>query len=94
MGDEGLRYLIDRGVSPGIWRLTWRVGLYCKRKENAFLRKTIYWLIKHKMSDKVQNRALSGADEDRIDPRVLIQAIEHDLPLRMTWDWGDRQVAS
>lgn len=88
LGDEGLRYLIDRGVSPGIWRLTWKVGQYCKRTSNAFLRKTIYWLIKHRMSDKVQNRALSGPDDERIDPRVLIQAIENDLPLRVTWEWG------
>ncbi len=93
MGDEGLRYLIERGVSPGIWRLTWRVGLYCKRKDNAFLRKTTYWLVKHKMSDKVQNRALSGPDDERIQPRVLIQAIENDLPLRVTWEFDQSATA-
>lgn len=87
VGDEGMRYLIERGVSPGIWRLVWRIGLYCKRKDHKFLRQTIYWLVKHRMSDKVQNRALSG--DDPIDPRVLIQAIEHDRPLRVNWEWEE-----
>lgn len=88
LGDEGMRFLIERGVSPGIWRLTWKVGTYCKRTDHKFLRQTIYWLVKHRMSDKVQNRALSG--DDRIDPRILIQAIENDQPLRVSWEWGGR----
>jgi hypothetical protein len=93
LGDEGMRFLIERGVSPGIWRLTWRVGLYCKRSDNSFLRKTVYWLVKHKMSDKVQNRAIAGPEDERIDPRVLIQAIESDLPLRVSWDWGQEKAS-
>jgi len=94
VGDEGMRFLIERGVSPGIWRLTWKAGKYCNRTNNVFLRKTIYWLVKHRMSDKVQNRALSGPEDERIDPRVLVQAIENDLPLRVTWEWGGQAVAS
>lgn len=86
LGEEGVRYLIDRGIGPEVWRRVWRVGQYCKRTENVFLRKTVYWMVKHKMIDKaVRALSPSALGDDPIEPRVLIQAIENDLPLRSSW---------
>jgi len=85
LGDEGLRYLIDRGIAPGIWKLVWKISLYCKRPDNKFLRQTTYWLVKHKMQDKVR-KAVYGPEDERIDPRALVQFIESDLPMRVRWE--------
>jgi len=85
LGEEGVRYLIERGQSPDIWRSAYKVGVYCANTETAFLRRATYWLVKHKMVDKT-SKAMRGPEDERIDPRVLKQAIENDLPLRRAWD--------
>lgn len=85
LGDEGMQFLVDVGVSPDIYRTVWRVGQYCKRTDTKFLRQTTYWLIKHRMVLKA-NRAIAGADDEQpIDPRMLSKAIEDDRPLQSTW---------
>lgn len=89
-GDEGVRFLIERGQSPEIWRRIWRAGQYCKRTDNAFLRKCGYWMLKHKMAEKTMRAiAPSTYGDDPIDPRVLIQAIESDVPLRSSWGFSE-----
>jgi len=87
MGDEGLRYLMERGVAPSIWKIAWRIGLYCKRTDNKFLRCAVYWLVKHKMSDKAK-KAVYGPEDERADPRLLVQAIENDMPIRTAWEFA------
>lgn len=84
MGEEGVCYLIDRGISPALYTTVWRIGMYCKRTDLTFLRKLTYWLVKHKMSDKIRKATSATADEP-IDPRLLIQAIESDIPIRPVW---------
>lgn len=88
MGDEGLRYLIERGVAPTIWKITCKIGVYCGRRDNKFLRQTTYWLVKHKMSDKVK-KAMYGPEEERAAPSLIVQVIENDLSLRTAWAWGE-----
>ncbi len=85
LGDEGMDYLVERGVSPDIYRTVWKVGAHCKNTENRFLRKTTYWLVKHKMVNKVKRAIYVADDETAIDPRILAKAIEDDRPLQSTW---------
>lgn len=87
LGDEGVRYLIERGQSPDVYRTVWKVGQYCKKTDLTFLRKTTYWLVKHKMIDKTR-KAIYAPAEEQIDPRILIQAIENDLPLKSSWGFS------
>ncbi len=84
LGEEGVRYLIEREQSPDIWRVVWRIGQYCKRSDNTFLRKATYWLIKHKMIIKTR-KAMSDVEGESIDSRILVQAIENDIPLKSSW---------
>jgi hypothetical protein len=93
MGDGGMRWLIDQKASPTIWRVTEKVAAHCKRNDYDFLQKTTYWLVRHKMSNVVQNQALAGPEEDRIDPRQLIQAIENDYPLRSYRVWEQSKAS-
>lgn len=84
LGAEGMQYLVERGQSPSIWRIVWRVGQYCKNTKAPFLRKTTYWLIKHKMHHRV-DRGMWQTSDAPINPKLLAQAIEHDLPLKQEW---------
>lgn len=84
LGEEGVRYLIERGQSPDIWRTVWKIGQHCHKTEQAFLRKATYWLIKHQMIDKVK-KAIYAPMGEQIEPRTLIQAITNDYPLRSAW---------
>lgn len=85
LGDEGMQYLVDRGVSPDIYKTVWKVGQHCNRTTTKFLRQTTYWLIKHKMVNKVKRAIYVADDEQPIDPRILSKAIEEDRPLQSTW---------
>ena len=87
MGNVGMRWLIEQKASPTIWRVTEKISAHCKRNDYDFLRDTTYWLVRHKMSNVVQNQALAGPEEERIDPRMLIQAINNDYPLRSYRVW-------
>lgn len=85
LGDEGMQYLVDRSVSPDIYKTVWKVGQHCKNTDTRFLRKTTYWLVKHKMVNKVKRAIYVAEDEAPIDPRILSKAIEDDRPLQSTW---------
>ena len=85
LGDEGMQYLVDRGVSPDTYRTVWKIGMHCKNTDTRFLRKTVYWLVKHKMIAKVKRALYVADDETPIDPRVLSKAIEDDRPIQSTW---------
>lgn len=84
LGDEGVRYLVEREISPDVYRTVWRIGMYCKNTQTRFLRATVYWLIKHKMVDKA-SKAMRGKESGPIDPRILAKAIEDDRPLVSSW---------
>lgn len=85
LGDEGMQYLVDRGVSPDIYQTVWKIGQHCKNTQTTFLRKTTYWLVKHKMVNKVKRAIYVAEDETPIDPRILSKAIEDDRPLQSMW---------
>lgn len=85
MGDEGVRYLADRGVSPDVYRTTWAIGKYVRDTKIAFLRQTCYWLVRQRMVHKVM-RAIYGDKELRIKPALLKQAIQQDHGLRFAWE--------
>lgn len=85
VGNEGMDYLVERGVSPDTYRTVWKIGRHCKNTDTKFLRKTVYWLVKHKMIGKVKRAIYVADDEQPIDPRILAKAIEDDRPLQSTW---------
>ena len=79
IGQEGVRWLIQRRVSPGIWDACRRVALYAGRTEDReFMRKTVFWLVDHKAQ-----LLINSAIDTGIAPGFLVQAIENDLAL---WD--------
>jgi hypothetical protein len=80
LGIEGLRQLASENVSPDIWHPAFSAASYVSRKDNAFLSKIIIWALRHNM-----RRILHDAVKMRADPRLIVQAVEHDYPLRLTF---------
>jgi hypothetical protein len=91
IGAEGLRILADRNASPDIWHPAFSAASYVGRTDNTFLRKTVYWAVKHSM-----RRVLHDAVKLKADRRLIIQAVENDYPLRLTFtvDTGASEAAA
>lgn len=80
LGAEGLRLLADKNTSPDIWHPAFSAASYVRRTDNGFLRKVVYWAVKHNM-----RRILHDAVKMKADPRIITQAVENDYPLRLAF---------
>jgi hypothetical protein len=78
-GQELLYAIFNSHQSPGILRVAEMIARYCSFQEDVeMMRKTIYWLLKHRM----QRNARYACDTGTL-PEVIYTAIVRDLPLSL-----------
>ena len=80
VGDDGLKRLSTVGASYRIADYAHRVMKYCHNKQDAFLKRTIFWLAENRMSFAVRR-----AMENRVKHDVIERAIAANRPLKTTY---------
>lgn len=80
IGNDNLKKLANSQTSTLILGYSKRIASYCDIRDNGdFLKKTILWMFKHKMSNQVRR-----AIESNLSPSILKKAINLNLPLKTT----------
>lgn len=77
VGQEGIRVLGQRGVSPHIIKSARRIAHYCMIDEKEFLKATVYWLALNSQMSVLAVRAM----RDGIKGDILEKAIRGNKPL-------------
>lgn len=73
-GPEFIVLLDKAGLSLSIWVSASRIMSACRRSDNEFARKTLYWLVEHKAQRYARNMLESGTP-----PEVVRRAIEQNV---------------
>lgn len=79
-GQDTFEYVVNNGYSYTILAQAKGIANFCnKSSEDGFVRKTLYWLIKHRMQYLVR----SAITHNFATPRGLAERIEADAPLQV-----------
>lgn len=81
VGADGLKKLGERGATYTVLKYALSVRKYCGEKSDLFLKKTVFWLVYHKMIYAVR-RAMEG----NVKKDTIHRAISSNRPLKIKYE--------